>query len=36
MELSRLQQVSASEWRLEPQGGMRVPAVLYASEKLIA
>lgn len=36
MDLSRLQRVSASEWRLNPQGAMRVPALLYASEKLIA
>jgi tRNA-splicing ligase RtcB len=36
MELSRLQQASATEWRLEPQGAMRVPAVLYGSEPLIA
>jgi tRNA-splicing ligase RtcB len=36
MDLSRLQQVSASEWRLEPQGAMLVPAVLYGSESLIA
>lgn len=36
MELLRLQRVSASEWRLEPQGAMRVPAVLYGSESLLA
>jgi tRNA-splicing ligase RtcB (3'-phosphate/5'-hydroxy nucleic acid ligase) len=36
MDLLRLQRVSASEWRLEPQGAMRVPAVLYGSESLLA
>jgi tRNA-splicing ligase RtcB (3'-phosphate/5'-hydroxy nucleic acid ligase) len=36
MELSRLHKMSASEWRLEPEGAMRVPAVLYADEGLIA
>ena len=35
MNLSRLQRVSASEWRLEPHGAMLVPAVLYGSESLI-
>jgi tRNA-splicing ligase RtcB len=36
MDLSRLHKVSGSEWRLEPEGAMRVPAVLYADEGLIA
>jgi len=36
MDLLRLQRMSASEWRLEPQGAMLVPAVLYGSEPLIA
>jgi tRNA-splicing ligase RtcB len=36
MNLSRLQRVSASEWRLEPHGAMLVAAVLYGSESLIA
>jgi tRNA-splicing ligase RtcB len=36
MELSRLHKVSGSEWRLEPEGAMQVPAVLYADEGLIA
>ena len=36
MELSRLHKVSGSEWRLEPEGAMRVPAVLYADQGLIA
>jgi tRNA-splicing ligase RtcB len=36
MNLSRLQQVSASEWRLEAYGAMRVPAVLYGTHDLIA
>src|SRR5579864_5920479 len=36
MDLSRLHKVSDSEWRLEPEGQMRVPAVLYADQGLIA
>ena len=36
MDLSRLQQVSATEWRLEPQGAMSVPAVLYGTAALIS
>jgi tRNA-splicing ligase RtcB len=36
MDLSRLHKLSGSEWRLEPEGAMRVPAVLYADEALIA
>ena len=36
MDVSHLQKVSATEWRLEPHGAMRVPAVFYADEKLIA
>lgn len=35
METKLLQQVSESEWRIEPQGKMRVPAILFASEELI-
>ena len=35
MELSRLNKVSGSEWRLEREGAMRVPAVLYAGEGVI-
>ena len=36
MELSRLHEISDWEWRLDPEGAMRVPAVLYADEGLIA
>jgi tRNA-splicing ligase RtcB len=36
MELSRLHKLSASEWRLEPEGAMRVPAVVYGDESLVA
>jgi len=36
MDLSPLHQVSSWEWRLEPEGAMRVPAVLYGGEDLIA
>ena len=30
-----MQRVSAEEWRIEPRGKMRVPAVIYATEELI-
>ena len=36
MDLSRLQRVSDFEWRIEPQGAMRVPAVIFADEHLIS
>ena len=36
MDLSRLHKISNSEWRLEAEGAMRVPAVLYADAGLIA
>jgi tRNA-splicing ligase RtcB (3'-phosphate/5'-hydroxy nucleic acid ligase) len=36
MDLSRLQQVSDWQWRLDPEGAMRVPAVLYGGEGLLA
>ena len=35
MDLSRFERRSPTEWRLPPQGAMRVPAVLYASESLV-
>jgi SHS2 domain-containing protein/acyl carrier protein len=35
METTLLQRVSDSEWRIEPQGKMRVPAILFASRELI-
>jgi tRNA-splicing ligase RtcB len=35
METTLLKHVSDSEWRIEPQGKMRVPAILFASEELI-
>jgi len=35
MDTKSLQRVSAEEWRIEPQGKMRVPAVIYATEELI-
>lgn len=34
MDLSRFQKVSDFEWRVEPEGAMRVPAVLFADEAL--
>jgi tRNA-splicing ligase RtcB (3'-phosphate/5'-hydroxy nucleic acid ligase) len=36
MDLSRLQKISDLEWQLAPEGAMRVPAVLYGDEHLIA
>ena len=36
MDQSRLHRVSNSEWRLAAEGAMRVPALLYADERLIA
>jgi tRNA-splicing ligase RtcB (3'-phosphate/5'-hydroxy nucleic acid ligase) len=36
MDTSPLHQVSSCEWRLEPEGGMRVPAVVFGEESLIA
>jgi tRNA-splicing ligase RtcB len=35
MDLAGLEKVSATEWRIEPTGAMRVPAILYADEALI-
>ena len=35
MDLARLQQASAVEWRIEPHGRMRVPAVIFADEDLV-
>ena len=36
MDLSRLHRISNWEWRFDPEGEMRVPAVLYGDEGLIA
>ena len=36
MDLSRLQQISPVEWRREPEGAMRVPAVIYGDGTLLA
>jgi tRNA-splicing ligase RtcB len=35
MDKTNLSQVSAVEWRIEPSGAMRVPAIIYADEPLI-
>lgn len=35
MDISRLKQVSKTRWELPPEGDMRVPGVLYATEALI-
>jgi tRNA-splicing ligase RtcB len=35
MDKTNLSQVSAVEWRVAPSGAMRVPAVIYADERLI-
>jgi tRNA-splicing ligase RtcB len=35
MDISRLEKISDHEWRIAPQGGMRVPGIIYADEMLI-
>ncbi|NIR31123.1 MAG: RtcB family protein [Gammaproteobacteria bacterium] len=35
MDLSRFQQVSDFEWRVDPYGAMHVPAIIYADEALM-
>lgn len=35
MDINRLQRDSDYQWRIEPEGKMRVPAIIYASEDLI-
>ncbi|MGD2119392.1 MAG: RtcB family protein [Chromatiales bacterium] len=35
MDMKDLTRVSDFEWRIEPQGAMRVPGIIYASEALI-
>ena len=35
MDPARFTRVDETTWRVEPQGGMRVPAIIYADEKLI-
>jgi tRNA-splicing ligase RtcB len=35
MDINRLQRVSDYQWRIEPTGKMRVPAIIFASEDLI-
>jgi tRNA-splicing ligase RtcB len=35
MDKTNLSQVSAVEWRVEPRRAMRVPAIIYADERLI-
>src|SRR5208282_51522 len=35
MDTNRLTRVDATTWRIEPQGTMRVPAIIYADEDLI-
>ncbi|HEX9072767.1 MAG TPA: RtcB family protein [Pseudolabrys sp.] len=35
MDLARLTRVDETAWRIEPQGAMRVPAIIYADENLI-
>ena len=35
MDLHRFTQISATEWRIELQGAMRVPGILFATENLI-
>jgi tRNA-splicing ligase RtcB len=35
MDLSRFTRVDETTWRVEPHGAMRVPAIIYADEKLM-
>ena len=35
MDMSKFTRVDATQWRVEPHGAMRVPAVLFADEQLI-
>jgi tRNA-splicing ligase RtcB len=35
MDPARFTRVTSTEWRVEPRGAMRVPAVLYATESLV-
>lgn len=35
MDLHRFTQISATEWRIELQGAMRVPGILFATENLV-
>jgi len=35
MDTSRFTRIDATTWRIEPQGKMRVPAIIYADESLI-
>lgn len=35
MDVSRFEKVTEFEWRVQPQGNMRVPAVLFADEALV-
>jgi tRNA-splicing ligase RtcB len=35
LDLARLTRVDETAWRIEPQGAMRVPAIIYADENLI-
>jgi tRNA-splicing ligase RtcB len=35
MDLSRFTRVDETTWRIEPHGAMRVPAIIYADEKLM-
>ncbi len=35
MELSRLEPLSSTKWRRPPEGGMRVPAIIFGDEALV-
>ncbi|HEY6022633.1 MAG TPA: RtcB family protein [Pseudolabrys sp.] len=35
MDLARFTRIDETAWRIEPQGAMRVPAIIYADENLI-
>jgi tRNA-splicing ligase RtcB (3'-phosphate/5'-hydroxy nucleic acid ligase) len=36
MDVSRLVRISEREWQLPPQGGMRVPAIIFGDAGLVA
>jgi tRNA-splicing ligase RtcB len=36
MDISRLEKLSDSAWRLSPRDGMRAPAIIYAAETLVS
>ena len=35
MDINKLERISDSEWKIDAHAGMRVPAVIFASQSLI-